>query len=78
MEQYKNLGRFEGKPSSIATYELGDGCITVVFNDRAVYRYTNDSAGADNIQTMQMLAQEGKGLNRFILKNPRVKNGYVK
>lgn len=53
----------------IAAYEpLADG-IRVEFRNKtgsAVYRYTNDSAGAENVEQMLKLASSGKGLGSFI------------
>ena len=52
--------------SGITAYEPIPGGIRVEFRQRAVYRYTNDSAGAENIDEMLRLAAAGKGLNGFI------------
>jgi hypothetical protein len=71
MERYANLGR----DSSVASYELGAGSITVQFNDGSVYLYTNQSAGPVNIAEMQCLAQVGQGLNSFIMRF--VRRGYA-
>ncbi len=83
MERYKNLGRFEGKPSSVFAYELGDGCIEIVFNkDKRgnywKYFYSSDRVGVHNMVKMHELAQKGKGLLSFIMMNDRIKNGYDK
>jgi hypothetical protein len=67
MERYKNLGGDSG----VVAYETGVGSITVQFNTGVHYLYTNQSAGAGNISTMQNLAVAGKGLNSFIGKNVR-------
>ncbi len=78
MERYKNLGRFEGKPSSIIGYELGDGCIDVVFaryknGNHKKYSYRSERVGANNMEIMHKLAQAGKGLNAFINTTKEVK-----
>ena len=41
MERYRNLGR----DSNVAAFEIGNGSITVEFNDGSQYLYTNESAG---------------------------------
>jgi hypothetical protein len=72
MEQYKNLGGDSG----VTAFEIGDGSITVYFNDGSQYLYTNQSAGPGNITEMQRLARAGQGLNSFI--NRVVKHGYAR
>jgi hypothetical protein len=67
MERYKNLGG----DSNVNAYELGDGSITVRFNDGSHYQYTNQSAGAAAIASMQQLAVQGRGLNSFIMRYAR-------
>lgn len=62
MKRYKNLS---GK-STVATYELAKDAVTVGFNTRAVYIYSNQSAGSGNISQMKALALAGKGLGTFI------------
>lgn len=62
MERYKNLGG----DSAVVAYELGTGSIIVQFKTGLHYLYTNQSAGAGNISTMQNLATAGQGLNSFI------------
>ena len=71
MKRYRNLGG----DSNVAAYELGNGSITVQFNDGSVYLYTNQSAGQANIIELQRLAQVGQGLNSFI--NRYVRKGYA-
>lgn len=62
MEKYKNFGGDSG----VSSYEIGQGSITVQFKDGAIYLYTNQSTGAENISEMQRLAIVGQGLNSFI------------
>jgi len=71
MTSYRNTDRDSG----VAAYELGIGHIDVQFKDRSVYRYTNASAGAANIDTMKRFAASGNGLNAFI--NQRVRTSYA-
>jgi hypothetical protein len=71
MTTYRNL---EGN-SGILAYEIGSDYIDVQFKGGKVYRYTDASAGSNNIETMKGLAQAGHGLNTFISKN--VKERYA-
>jgi len=71
MKMYKDINGDSG----IYGYETGDDYITVQFKTGAVYKYTYQSAGKDNIETMKILAESGNGLNSFI--NKYVKNLYV-
>lgn len=61
-ERYAN----RGGNSNVHSFELGDGWITVWFNDNSEYHYTNASAGSSNIAEMDQLARQGHGLNSFI------------
>lgn len=77
MERYRNLNGDSG----IAFYAIGDDHIWIEFASGSPYRkyrYTNASAGTGNIAHMKQLATEGRGLNSFINKNPRVRKGYDK
>lgn len=60
--------------SGVAAYDVGPGWIHVQFKDGAIYEYTDASAGAAAISTMQALAASGDGLNAYI--NRHVKKGY--
>lgn len=60
--RYKNLG---GK-SAVTMYELEKDAVNVRFADHSAYRYTNQSAGPENIAKMKTLALAGKGLGTFI------------
>jgi hypothetical protein len=62
MEQYKN----RSNDSGVVAYEIGRGSITVEFINGEKYLYTNESAGGENISTMQRLAEQGAGLSTFI------------
>ena len=70
MERYANWGGNSG----IAAYEIGADSITIRFGDGWNYLYTEDRAGAANINRMKALARGGRGLNAFI--NTRVKKLY--
>ena len=71
MGRYKNLIGTSG----VAAYEIGQGSLTGQFKDGSVYLYTDQSAGAGNIQRMQQLAVAGSGLNSFI--GRVVRKGYA-
>lgn len=62
MKNYKNLS---GK-STVAMYELAKDFVTVRFTNQSVFRYSNQSAGMDNVRQMKTLALAGKGLGTFI------------
>jgi len=70
MERYKNLSG----NSSVVAYEIEEDSITVKFSDSMQYKYSNASAGSQNITQMKNLAILGRGLNSFIMKN--VKKNY--
>jgi len=72
MVAYKNI---DGD-SSITAYEIGSDFIKVKFSSGKVYQYTYQSAGSANIEHMKKLAQNGNGLNSFIMRV--VKNMYVR
>jgi hypothetical protein len=73
MHRYTNLSRTSG----VLAYEIGDGLIWILFAGKPKpYLYTNESAGAENIRTMQKLARDGKGLATFV--SQHVKSNYVK
>jgi len=62
LEQYRNLNGNSG----VLAYKIGADSIEVEFTDRAAYLYTHASAGAQNIEKMKNLANQGYGLNGFI------------
>lgn len=72
MTPYLNLGGNSG----VASYEIGEDSITVLFSDHSIYLYTYSSAGRSNIEEMKILARTGVGLNGFI--NTNVKYDYSK
>ncbi len=63
--------------SGIVAFEVGPDWIEIEFERgrERFYRYTNASAGAANILTMQRLAEKGDGLNAFI--NRYAKNKFA-
>lgn len=62
MQRYKNAGGDSG----VVAYDIDAGQIIVQFRNGERYLYTEDSAGAANVATMQRLAQAGHGLGSFI------------
>ena len=62
MKRYPNLS---GK-SGVVRYEIGPDYIDVEFGSGAVYRYSHDSAGQDDIEEMKQLALAGRGLSTYI------------
>lgn len=70
--RYKNLNG----DSKVANYEIAKDGVIIRFADFSVYRYTNQSAGPDNISKMKSLAISGKGLGTFIDAN--VKDRFLK
>jgi len=67
MERYADIDGDSG----VAAYEIESDAITVEFKDGAAYRYSHESAGAPNVETMKQLARRGDGLNSFIIRNVR-------
>lgn len=66
MQMYKNLGG----NSNIRCYEIGDDYIDVIFYGTAkTYRYSYASAGRQHVEQMKRLAQQGMGLNSYIMTN---------
>ena len=62
MHRYKNVN---GK-SDVARYAITKDSITVRFTSHDIYRYSNQSAGPENVSKMKDLARTGKGLGTFI------------
>jgi len=63
--RYKNLSG----DSKVSKFEIKKDALTIRFADHTVYRYTNQSAGPENISKMKTLALAGKGLGTFISAN---------
>ncbi|MEL5375313.1 hypothetical protein ABK864_19990 [Serratia marcescens] len=73
MQVYKDINNDSG----VRGYELDDTSITVWFDKTTrSYTYSYASAGAENVETMKRLAENGDGLNAFI--NNFVKFKYVR
>lgn len=67
MEQYLNLGR----NSNVKEYSIGSDYIDVVFGKGNCYRYSYKSAGMEKVEQMKILAQQGIGLNSYIMRYAR-------
>lgn len=73
MTIYKNING----DSNVLAYEIGNDYIDVQFKGTAkTYKYSYQSTGKANVETMKKLAKNGDGLNSFINRN--VKYLYVK
>ena len=70
--KYKNLSG----DSKVVKFEIKKDAMTVRFADHTVYRYTNQTAGPENISKMKVLANAGKGLGTFI--NANVKDRFLR
>lgn len=57
--------------SGVVAYALGKDSITLKFEEGGVYEYTADSAGRTNIERMKALAEDGRGLSAFVVRNVR-------
>ncbi|CAK2775165.1 KTSC domain-containing protein [Vibrio crassostreae] len=64
MQRYSN----RGGNSNVHSFEVTADSITVMFNDRAHYLYTNSSTGAAHVKKMKQLAEIGRGLNSYIVR----------
>jgi hypothetical protein len=62
MTDYRNLSGNSG----VAAYEIRPAAILVRFQNGEAYEYTEFSAGAALVRTMQQLARSGRGLSTFI------------
>jgi len=65
MQTYANLGG----NSNISRYEIGSDFIRVEFKDSSIYKYSNSSAGENHVNEMKKLAEDGQGLNSYIMLN---------
>lgn len=71
MQPYANSGGNSG----VSAYEPGEESITVQFKGGSVYLYTYQSAGAQHIEQMKVLAVAGQGLGSYI--NTHVRKAYA-
>jgi hypothetical protein len=69
MERYANLSG----GSDVVLFEIGSDFIRSQFSDGAIYLYTNDSAGAQIIEQMKILARSGRSLGSFTTRVVRKK-----
>lgn len=72
----------KGGDSGVESYMIGADYIVVKFKSKTLsgydtYRYDLRRIGERNLEEMKRLAMEGEGLNEFINRNPRVRNGYT-
>lgn len=55
-----------GGDSNVLAYSYGENYIKVLFSTGAIYLYSYDSAGIEQVEYMKLLADLGRGLNTFI------------
>ena len=67
MQRYKNLGG----NSNVIAYLKGKDYIDVQFGTGKIYRYSYRSAGASKVEQMKILADQGRGLNSYIMRYAR-------
>ena len=73
MQPYRNVNG----NSNVEAYKIGDNYIEVKFRGTAkIYCYSYNSAGMVHVEKMKELAEQGHGLNSYIMKNARF--GYEK
>jgi len=72
MTRYSNYGGDSG----VSYYEYGADYINVKFSTGKIYTYSYSSANIHHIEKMKTLADQGRGLNSYIMKN--VKNDFVR
>ena len=72
MKPYNNNGGHSG----IIAYDYDDSRILVKFSDNVVYEYRKERIGESAFQQMIELADQGSGLNSFIMRNSFVRKGY--
>lgn len=65
MEIYKDINNDSG----IYGFEINTTCITIWFHGaNRSYTYSYQSAGENRVEDMKRLAQEGDGLNSYIMR----------
>lgn len=73
MKRYRDIGGDSG----ISAYDYGDDWLKVQFKSGSTYEYKASKIGQAHIFAMKKLADEGNGLNAYIMNNPAVKNGWT-
>lgn len=72
MIKWDNMIQYQNKTgnSNIQSYEIGFDYIDVkFFGTQKIYRYSYDSAGEEKVEYAKSLAQQGYGLNSFIMRH---------
>jgi len=64
-----------GDHSGVTHYESGEDYIKILFNNGAIYLYTNAITGKKHIIQMKKLAEEGRGLSTYV--SQHVKDKYA-
>ena len=70
MRIYNNFAR----SSQIIAFKIGEDCIKVLCKCGTLYIYTEASVGIDAIKIMKSLAEQGAGLDDYILQNVKGKH----
>lgn len=70
------LKEHNGGLSGIVAYDYDDSRILVKFSGNVVYEYRKERIGESAFQQMIELADQGSGLNSFIMRNSFVRKGY--
>lgn len=66
MKKYANLSG----ESDVAGYDIGPNFICVYFATGTFYIYTNEVTGSFEVETMERLAQQGRGLGTYLGRKP--------
>jgi hypothetical protein len=69
MQPYKNLSGTSG----VVEFESAADHIDIGFKGGAIYRYDDKVPGSQQVETMKLLAENGRGLATFINQNVRKK-----
>ena len=69
MEAYKKLNNNSG----VTHFEIGEGSIKILFNNRSLYLYTDEITGKQHVDKMKVLARQGAGLSTYISKHVKEK-----
>jgi hypothetical protein len=71
MKPYAN----RGGNSNVESYEIGNDYIAVKFKGKnKIYVYSYSTAGAQNVDQAKKIAENGSGLNNYIMLN--MKNNF--
>ncbi len=69
------MNPYRNAESGVTGYKYSDRWIHIRFANGATHAYTLESIGAAHLATLKKLADSGDGLNTYINKHPRVRDG---